>query len=119
MQKKRTRMVLASGGLEPVLDCNPEEPGCEHSVFAKYFIQTLEDNNQLLIGRQLFEQMDLHVPYVAIGLTDQEPVYAPIPTAGHEGGEFFFKPATLAMKQDINPIPYAWLQPVAETIAAY
>jgi uncharacterized caspase-like protein len=86
LARKRARLVLASGGLEPV----PDRGDGEHSVFAKYFIQALRENSDILVGRRLFHYLDVRVPYKS--QTSQEPVYAPMRFAqGHEGGEFFFK----------------------------
>jgi hypothetical protein len=91
MSLKQTRLILTSGGFEqPVLDCDPEKPGCEHSVFARHFIKVLKENDKILIGRQLYQRLDLHVPYDSLGYTNQEPLYVPLPRTGHEGGEFFF-----------------------------
>lgn len=85
LARKRARLVLASGGLEPV----PDRGDGEHSVFAKYFIQALKENPKILVGRRLFDYLDVRVPYKSE--TSQEPVYAPMRLAkGHEGGEFFF-----------------------------
>lgn len=83
LAQKRARLVLASGGLEPV----PDRGGGEHSVFAKYLIEALEKNTDILIGRRLFDSLDKQVPFE----TSQEPVYAPMRHANHEGGEFFFE----------------------------
>lgn len=80
---RRARLTLASGGLEPV----PDQGGGGHSVFARHLLDALRDNRDLLIGRRLFDYLDLHVPYA----TGQEPVYAPMRYAAHEGGEFFFR----------------------------
>jgi uncharacterized caspase-like protein len=83
LARKRARLVLASGGLEPV----PDRGGGAHSVFAKYFMQALQENADILVGRRLFEYLDIHVPYEA----KQSPVYAPMRfVTEHEGGEFFF-----------------------------
>jgi Caspase domain len=85
LARKRARLVLASGGLEPV----PDRGGGDHSVFAKYFLQALKENTDILVGRRLFDYLDIHVPYEA----KQGPVYAPMRfVKAHEGGEFFFQP---------------------------
>jgi hypothetical protein len=89
MSLKQTRLILTSGGFEqPVLDCDPATPGCEHSVFAKHFIRVLEQNNSILIGRTLYQHLDLDVPYDTLGHTNQEPQFFPL-LSGDEGGEFF------------------------------
>jgi TPR repeat protein len=48
MTKKRSRMVLTSGGLEPVLDAG----GGNHSVFAKALLEVLNANSDILYQRQ-------------------------------------------------------------------
>ena len=50
MAKKRARVVLASGGLEPVSDSG----GSGHSVFTKAFLDALNDNQGITIGTELF-----------------------------------------------------------------
>lgn len=80
--KKRTRVVLTSGGLEPVADSG----GGEHSVFAAQFLKALRTNRDVLDGAQLFEQIRRNVTLNA----DQTPQYSYIRRAGHEGGDFLF-----------------------------
>jgi tetratricopeptide (TPR) repeat protein len=82
LAKKRSRTVLTSGGLEPVLDSG----GGQHSVFTKAFLNTLLDNQGILEGTKLFQRLRELVVYNA----DQTPEYAPIEKAGHEGGDFIF-----------------------------
>jgi len=89
MLKTRSRTVLTSGGLKPVLDGG----GGNHSVFAKAFIDALRDNSQLLEGQDLYRQVSGGIIKVAskYGI-EQVPEYAPIRHAGHESGEFFLIP---------------------------
>lgn len=89
MLKTRSRTVLTSGGLKPVMDGG----GGNHSVFAKAFIDTLKNNNSLLEGQSLYRSVSEGIVSVAsrYGI-DQVPEYAPIRFAGHESGEFFFVP---------------------------
>jgi tetratricopeptide (TPR) repeat protein len=79
---KRSRTVLTSGGLEPVLDSG----GGLHSVFAKAFLQTLYENQAIMEGTKLFQMLRELVVYSA----NQTPEYAPFQRAGHEGGDFIF-----------------------------
>jgi hypothetical protein len=88
--KRKSRFVLASGGIAPVLDLSgPEE---EHSVFAKAFIEVLEASSGTmsiveLYGR-IFDRMDSTL--ARIGL-NQEPELRIIRAAGHQSeGDFFF-----------------------------
>jgi|GEM_PF-1656782 len=81
---KRARTVLSSGGLEPVADASY---GSSHSVFAKYFIRTLEENVSLIDGLELF----LKIRRPVMINSDQAPEYADIRKAGHDGGDFIFR----------------------------
>ena len=89
MSAKRARMVMTSGGLEPVLDAG----GGEHSVFSKALLEVLESNQDILEGQRLHKEVAAKVAYAAseVGF-DQLPEYAPIRFAGHESGEFFLVP---------------------------
>ncbi len=82
MAKKKSRTVLTSGGLEPVLD----SAGGDHSVFARVFMNILFENNQLMDATELFEKLRrpvmLHSP--------QTPQYSDLRLAGHDGGDFLF-----------------------------
>lgn len=93
MAKTRTRAVLTSGGVEPVLDAG----GGEHSVFAQAFLQVLRDNDEILEGWRLYRAVREEVKRAALAFrVDQEPQYAPIQYAGHEAGEFLFLPSRFA-----------------------
>lgn len=91
MSKLRTRMVLSSGGEEPVNDGG----GGEHSLFAKAFLKVLEKNDRPLDGYrvhlQISEQVEASIKKQGLAL-EQTPQYAPIKFAGHEAGEFVFQP---------------------------
>lgn len=82
ISEKHARVVLSSGGLEPVVDSG----GGKHSVFAKQFLKALRDNQGVLDGTQLFEK----VRHSVILNADQTPQYSDIRRAGHEGGDFLF-----------------------------
>ncbi|MCK5830369.1 MAG: caspase family protein [Methylococcales bacterium] len=89
MLKARSRTVLTSGGLKPVMDGG----GGDHSVFANAFIKTLNGNNTLLEGQSLYRKVSAGIIAVAAEYgIEQVPEYAPIRHAGHESGEFFFVP---------------------------
>lgn len=79
---KRTRVVLTSGGLEPVADSG----GGKHSVFAAQFLKALTQNEGVMDRTKLFEQVRQTVVLNA----DQTPQYSDIRKAGHEGGDFLF-----------------------------
>ncbi len=78
----RTRVVLTSGGLEPVLDDGMQG----HSVFTKAFLDVLEKNNGILEGTRLFNELRRPVILNA----PQTPEYSNMFYAGHEGGDFLF-----------------------------
>jgi len=83
----RARMVMTSGGMEPVVDGR----GGKQSLFAEVFIASLEANDGVLAGRALFQRIQLRVRAMPARWTaTRGPEYAPITSAGHEGGEFFF-----------------------------
>lgn len=82
MASRRTRVVLTSGGLEPVLDSG----GGKHSVFAAEFLKVLENNTAVLDGTQLFERVRRPVVLAA----PQTPQYSDIRFSGHDGGDFLF-----------------------------
>ncbi len=75
--------MLASGGLEPVVDRGGRD---NHSVFASAFTSALKENRGVMDGTQLFSKIRRPVMLNA----DQTPEYSDIRKAGHEGGEFLF-----------------------------
>jgi hypothetical protein len=89
MAVKRSRTVLTSGGLAPVMDAG----GGRHSVFAKALLEVLAANQDVLDGQRLHREVAARVAYAAANMSfDQVPEYAPIRYAGHEAGEFFLVP---------------------------
>ena len=89
MIQTRSRTVLTSGGLSPVLDGG----GGRNSVFAKNLLAVLRGNNQVLEGPILFQQVLPRVERDAarLGVT-QSPQYAPLRFAGDVGAPFFLRP---------------------------
>ncbi len=83
MARKKARVVLTSGGLEPVSDDGGKG---HHSVFASAFIDALEENNGILDGTSLFSNLRRPVMLNS----DQTPEYSDIRKAGHDGGDFLF-----------------------------
>lgn len=87
MAQRRSRMVMTSGGLEPVLDST----GGVHSAFAQSFIEVLRSNVGLLPGQDMYLLLRTRVTATAMRVEGQQlPEYAPIKYAGHEAGEFIF-----------------------------
>lgn len=85
----RARTVLTSGGVEPVLDIGAGE----HSIFAKAFVDALDNNKNLLEGYTLYRDVLKNVRAGTKAVNQQQtPQYAPMLHAGHEAGEFFFQP---------------------------
>ena len=80
---KKARVVLSSGGLEPVVDVGANGM---HSVFATAFIEALRENKKVLDGTELFSKIRRPV----MVNSDQTPEYGDIRKAGHAGGDFLF-----------------------------
>ncbi len=82
---KPARVLIASGGNEPVSDSG----GSGHSIFADVFIKTLQNpfdtifTAEELISRQVKESV--------AGRSDQTPEYKVIRNSGHDGGDFVFE----------------------------
>lgn len=83
LQQKKSRKILASGGLEPVADNNSKD---KHSVFASAFLKALRENDQVLTATELFSTVRASV----IRNADQTPEYGVIHKAGDDGGDFVF-----------------------------
>ena len=83
ISQKKGRVVLSSGGLEPVADSGGKG---EHSVFASAFIRALRENHEVMDGTELFTRIRRAVMLNS----DQTPEYADIRKAGHDGGNFLF-----------------------------
>lgn len=89
MADGRSRTALTSGGVMPV----PDAGSGRHSYFARAFLNVLQDNNRLLEGQRLFQEVATSLALVSMDSPlAQMPEYAPIRFAGHESGEFFFLP---------------------------
>jgi hypothetical protein len=82
MSAKRARVVITSGGLEPVADGN----GSGHSPFAAALISALENNRGILDGTSFFAKVRARV----IIDSDQTPQYSDVRRARHDGGDFLF-----------------------------
>ncbi|MFT5693523.1 MAG: TPR repeat protein [Oceanicoccus sp.] len=87
MSKGKSRTVLTSGGLQPVLDGG----GGEHSVFAKHFLSALDNNKSVIDAHTLYNQIFPAVKEDAITLNvEQSPQYAPIKGVNHHSVDYFF-----------------------------
>ena len=86
---KRSRLLLSSGGDQPVLD----EGGGNNSVFARAFLDELEGNQGILSAPELFSRIRKRVEVAASkNKFVQTPEFKSIKGAGHEVGDFFFVP---------------------------
>jgi TPR repeat protein len=87
MVDKRSRTALTSGGVAPVLDAGAGD----HSIFAKALLNALDKNSGVIEGQRLHQEIASSVAFAAGSFNvDQVPEYAPIKSAGHEAGDFFF-----------------------------
>jgi hypothetical protein len=90
---KRSRLLIASGGDNPVLD----EGGQGNSVFAKAFLDVLESNDRIMTAPALFSMVQGKVKEGAQrNHFAQQPEFKSIKGAGHEVGDFFFVPVARA-----------------------
>ena len=87
--KRRSRVVISSGGVKPVLDGSNQT----HSVFASALIDALEHNGSALRDSALFAQLSVNVRKRSTVIEEkQTPEMKPVREAGHEGGTFYFVP---------------------------
>lgn len=92
---KRSRLLIASGGDNPVLD----EGGAGNSVFAKAFLDVLDGNNGILTAPALFSLVQGKVKEASLhNHFAQQPEFKSIKGAGHEVGDFFFVPVAAAAR---------------------
>lgn len=78
---KRSRILLTSGGNEPVLDGG----GSGHSVFAAALLAGLREMDE-----RAFTTAELYAEYLlprVVGKAAQEPQFRPVERSGHEGGD--------------------------------
>jgi len=78
--------------------------GGGHSIFARAFLDVLQNNDDVLEGYRLYRKVHQRVKQIAARLNvEQDPQYSPIKFAGHEAGEFFFLPKSA--KRAARPQP--------------
>jgi len=86
---KRSRLLISSGGDDPVLDSG----GGTDSIFANAFLSALETNDGILPTPQLFRLLLQHMKDGATPNKFAEtPEFKSINGAGNEFGDFFFVP---------------------------
>lgn len=90
---RRARMVLTSGEVTPVADSAGD---ANHSVFARYFIQILRQNDNVMSGEMLSHELSgrMLAQPVQVGKNGQRqrPTYSTLQDANHDIGDFFFVP---------------------------
>lgn len=86
---RRTRMLITAGDNTEVLDSGRQG---NHSVFAEAFIAALQNNRSVVASEGVFRIVQPYVSKLTYRINKQSVVYAPIPRARHEGGEFYFIP---------------------------
>lgn len=86
---KQSRLLISSGGDQPVLD----QGGGDNSVFARAFLEVLNQNQAVLTTAGLFVRLQEKLRAAeARTKFPQTPEYKAIKSAGHETGDFFFVP---------------------------
>jgi len=81
MSRKKARVVITSGRLEPV-----EDGKGKYSPFARAFLVALNNNTDVIDGTKLFNTI-LRPVMVKM---DQPPQYSDVRHAGHDDGDFLF-----------------------------
>ena len=89
MASLKSRVVLTSGANVPVSDENGDRT---HSLFAKYFMEILRQNENVLSGEMLSYELGSRVREKAENPDRVTPSYTSLQDAGHRGGDFFFVP---------------------------
>ena len=79
MSRKKARVVITSGRLEPV-----EDGKGKYSPFARSFLAALNNNTDVIDDTKLFNTIRRPV----MVNTDQTPQYSDVRRAGHDGADF-------------------------------
>ena len=94
MASLKSRVVLTSGANVPVTDDTGDRT---HSLFAKYFMEILRQNENVLSGEMLSYELGARVREKAENPDRVTPSYTSLQDAGHRGGDFFFVPVPQAL----------------------
>jgi uncharacterized protein len=90
LAKKRSRVAMTSGGLEPVVDGGG---GAQHSLYARSLIEVLTHLQTPVEAQELHAAVAARFAFLSSRLKlPQQPQYAPIGYAGHESGDFVLSP---------------------------
>ncbi|QTA78795.1 Caspase-like domain-containing protein [Desulfonema limicola] len=79
---RRSRQIIASGGIEPVKDSG----GNEHSLFAHYLLKALKENNRQAIDIEYLYNTSIFKPITDKG--GQRPVLGRLKTEMDQGGQY-------------------------------
>jgi len=90
---KRSRLLLSSGGDQPVLD----EAAAATRFFARAFLDELESNDRLLPSPELFLRVRERVTARARSCRSSRRRSSRPSGSGHEVGDFFFVPVRRAL----------------------
>lgn len=84
LMEKPSRVLIASGGNEPVADSG----GKNHSIFAEVFIDALQNPSDSIFTAE--ELLTGRIKESVAGRAEQTPEYKVIRNSGHNGGDFVF-----------------------------
>lgn len=85
LMEKPSRILIASGGNEPVNDSG----GSGHSIFADVFLRALQKPFERRFTAE--ELMTRQIKEAVAGRSSQTPEYKIIRNSGHDGGDFVFE----------------------------
>lgn len=85
----QSRYVLTSGANVPVYDQSGDRT---HSLFAKFFMEVLRQNKNVLSGEMLSYEMAYRVRESIDNPERATPTYNILQDVGHKAGDFFFVP---------------------------
>ena len=84
MLNRRTRQLITSGGIEPVIDATVDN----HSLFAYKFLDILKTNENYTTGSKIWEELNKYLG--AAEAISQSPEITWLKDMGDLGGDFFF-----------------------------
>ena len=90
LSRFQSRYVLTSGRNVPYSGDSGDRT---HSMFAKYFMEILRHNSNVLSGEMLSFELSQRVRENVEGPEGAMPSYSSLQGAGHQAGDFFFVPA--------------------------
>ena len=82
MLNRRTRQIITSGNIEPVVDSYIQN----HSLFAYKFLDVLKKNENYITSRALYGELHKYI----VQASSQNPQFSKLKNMGDIDGEFFF-----------------------------